>query len=188
MSSSAPTVQKPPSGVLQLGVVDITPLEAILSQLTESVWCEEDSRKPNKFACFHSTRHVIFRFCDFQDVRIFESRPAWKIWSQPLLSVMNQAIAGYSFDNPVYPKAMFASLSASRRIDSHIDGGKSARCAHKIHIPVCTEPDAILTVNGVKYHLQPGYAYEVNNRLVHGAFNGGTHNRIHFIFEVYNGN
>lgn len=82
---------------------------------------------------------------------------------------------------------MLASLAAGRRIDKHVDGGKATRCAHKIHVPVRTEPDATLFVGGAEHHLRKGHAYEVNNVIVHGAFNGGRHDRIHFIFEVFDG-
>ena len=45
----------------------------------------------------------------------------------------------------------------------------------------------MLTVDGATTHLEAGYAWEVNNLAPHAAFNGGTHDRIHFIFEVFEG-
>lgn len=186
-AGSAPVPVRKPAGIRSLGPVDVAPLEAILKRLTESVWRGEDAGKPNNFDCFHHTRHVIFRFCDFEDIRIFRSHPAWKIWSPSLLPVMDRASAAYGFTEPVYPKAMFASLAAGHRIDIHTDGGRATRSAHKIHVPVRTEPAAKLTVNGVERHLRQGRAYEVNNLLPHGAFNGGGRDRVHFIFEVFDG-
>lgn len=182
-----PPVRKPPGGIRPLGPVDIAPLEAILDRLTENVWRWEDENKPNKFACFHSTRHVIFRFCSFQDIRSFRSNPAWKIWSRSLLPVMDQVSAAYGFSEPVYPKAMLASLAAGHRIDKHVDGGKATRCAHKIHVPLRTGPAATFFVGGAERHLRKGHAYEVNNIIPHGAFNGGGDDRVHFIFEVFDG-
>ena len=35
--------------------------------------------------------------------------------------------------------------------------------------------------------LMAGHAWEINNLLVHGAFNGGETDRIHLIFEVFEG-
>lgn len=186
LGASPPRVRKPPA-VRSLGPVDIAPLEAILDRLTENVWRLEDGNKPNKFDCFHHTRHVIFRFCDFRDIRVFESYPGWKIWSRSLLPVMDRAIAAYGFAEPVYPKAMFASLAAGHRIDIHVDGGAATRRAHKIHVPIRTEPAALFIVDGVEQHLRQGYAYEVNNVLPHGAVNGGSRDRVHFIFEAFDG-
>ncbi len=185
-----PYVRKPREGVRLLGPVDVAPLEAILERLSENLWCAEDEAKPNKFGCFHHTRHVIFRF-SFQDVRDFRSWPAWHIWSGSLLPVMTEAVAGYGFSEPTFPRAMFARLAAGHRIDVHVDGmpGSPAAfgCSHKIHVPVRTEPSAVLEVDGVERHLRQGHAYEVNNILPHGAFNGGVRDRVHFIFEVFDG-
>ena len=183
-----PRVRKPAAGIRPLGPLDVSPLDAILERLTESVWRHEDDNKPNKFACFHSTRHVIFRFYNFRDVRDFRSNPGWTLWRSSLLPVMERAIAAYGFAEPVFPKAMFASLSAGKRIDTHTDGPASAAYrAHKIHVPIRTEPAALLFVDGVEHHLRRGHAYEVNNILAHGAFNGGRRDRVHFIFEVFDG-
>ncbi|MCY4148345.1 MAG: aspartyl/asparaginyl beta-hydroxylase domain-containing protein [Gammaproteobacteria bacterium] len=184
-----PKVCKPPApaGIRPLGPVDIAPLEAILNQLTENVWRMEDEHKPNNFDCFHHTRHIIFRFCSFKDIWSFSSNPAWKIWGRLLLPIMHQASAAYGFTEPVYPKAMFASLTAGHRIDTHIDGGPAAFYVHKIHVPVRTEIAAKIIVNKVAHHLRKGYAYEVNNKIPHGAYNGGCKDRVHFIFEVFDG-
>lgn len=186
-SAAGPPPVRKPSGIRPLGPVDIAPLEAILKRLTENVWHLEDDSKPNKFDCFRHTRHVIFRFCDFDDILDSWSNPAWKIWSQSLLTVMDRASAAYGFTEQVYPKAMFASLAADNRIDIHVDGGRAIRRAHKIHVPVRTEPAALLIVDGVEHHLRQGHAYEVNNTLPHGAFNGSSGDRVHFIFEVFDG-
>lgn len=182
-----PPVRKPPDGIRPLGPVDVAPLEAVLDSLTEKVWQLEDGAKPNRFACFHSTRHVVFRFCSFEDVRDSWSNPAWKIFGRSLLPVMEQATSAYGFAEPVYPRVMFASLAPGRRIDVHTDGKGAVRHAHKIHIPVRTSPAAVLTVGGVERHLRRGHAYEVNNILPHGARNGGREERIHFIFEAFDG-
>ena len=82
---------------------------------------------------------------------------------------------------------MLARLEAGRRIDLHVDGGGSHPLVHKIHVPLQTDPRAVLTVGGTRVHLAPGHAWEVNNLVPHEAFNGGAHDRIHFVFEVFEG-
>lgn len=182
-----PRVRKPTAGIRPLGPVDVSPLDAVLERLTESVWRHEDDNKLNKFDCFHSTRHVIFRFYNFRDVRDFWSNPSWTLWRSSLLPVMERATATYGFAEPVFPKAMFASLPAGKRIDTHADASRAMYRAHKIHVPIRTEPAALLFVDGVEHHLRRGHAYEINNILFHGAFNGGGQERVHFIFEVFEG-
>ena len=182
-----PPVEKP-VGVRRLGPVDTGPLKAMLERLTENVWSREDDSKDNDFPCFHHTRHIVFRFIDGnRDARRFRSYPGWTIWRRTLLPTMAQAIAPYGFSEPCYPKAMLARLGAGHCIDRHVDGAGSNLHTHKIHVPLRTEPAAVLTVDGVDYHLREGQAYEVNNIVPHGAFNGGMRDRIHFIFEVFDG-
>ena len=184
---SPPPVEKP-AGIRPLGPVDVGPLTAMLERLSENVWRWEDARKDNDFACFHHTRHVLFRFIDDnRDARRFTSYPGWWIWRRSLLPVMARASAAYGFAEPVYPKAMLARLAAGHGIDRHMDGGGSNLHTHKIHVPLQTGPAAVLTVDGADFRLEAGHAYEVNNLLPHGAFNGGGRDRIHFIFEVFDG-
>lgn len=182
-----PAVRKP-VGVRPLGPVNIAPLRAMLERLSDNVWDREDERKDNDFPCFHHTRHIIFRFIDGNhDARRFRSYPGWTIWHRSLLPVMTEASAAYGFPNPAYPKAMLARLAAGHGIDRHVDGAGSNLHTHKIHVPLRTEPAAVLTVDNVDYHLEEGHAYEVNNIVPHGAYNGGLRDRIHFIFEVFAG-
>ena len=100
---------------------------------------------------------------------------------------MVQASAPYGYAEPVYPKAMLARLAAGRGIDPHTDCGGMNPFTHKIHVPLETTPRATLAVAGAAFHLEAGYAWEVNNLADHGAFNGGGQDRIHFIFEVLEG-
>ena len=180
-----PKIMKP-EGIHGLGSVDIEPLKAWVDRLSPTVWDQEDQRKENRFFCFHHTQHIVFRFIEEnQDPCVFYSNPIWAIWKPVLLPIMEQAIAPYSYTQPTYPKAMLARLAAGHIIDRHVDGAGSNLYTHKIHIPLQTNPQATLMVNDITYHLQAGYAYEVNNIVPHGAENFGEADRIHFIFEVF---
>ena len=186
-----PRVQKPAT-VRRLGPVDASALTAQVARLSHEAWRREDGVKENRFPCFHHTRHVIFRFiAGNEDPRHFYSDPSWRVWSRWLLPPMTRAASVYGFAEPVFPKAMLARLEAGQWIDTHIDTNRdepgSHPLVHKVHIPLQTEPGAVVTVRGASTHLAPGYAWEVNNLAPHGAFNGGTRDRIHFIFEVFEG-
>ena len=182
-----PRVQKPAT-LRRLGPVDASALTARVARLSHEAWRREDAVKENRFRCFHHTRHVIFRFIvGNQDPRRFYSDLGWRVWSRWLLPPMTRAASIYGFAEPVFPKAMLARLEAGQRIDTHVDRAGSNPLVHKVHIPLQTEPGAVVTVSGASTHLAPGYAWEVNNLALHGAFNGGTRDRIHFIFEVFEG-
>ena len=180
-------VRKPHS-VRRLGPVDVAPLRALVARLSDKAWNRENAAKENDFSCFTHTRHIIFRFVPRDLTRpCFYSMPLWNLWQRWLLPVMARAAAPYGLTAPVYPKAMLARLAAGRGIDPHIDHGGMNPLVHKIHVPLETGPRATLTVRGAPFHLRAGHAWEVNNLAPHGAFNGEDHDRIHFIFEVFEG-
>ena len=177
-----------PALVRRLGSVDVTALRAQVAKLSEKVWEQENAVKENDFFCFAHTRHIIFRFPAINRPRVFYySRQIWKVWQRWLLPVMTRAAAAYGYAEPVYSKAMLARLAARHGIDRHTDRGSTTALVHKIHVPLETNPQATLTVGDTAFHLEIGSAYEVNNMAPHGAFNGGTHDRTHFIFEVCEG-
>lgn len=179
-----------PAFVRHLGAVDVAELRAHVERLSERVWRQEDAAKENHFYCFDSTRHIIFRFSSRNRTPLrFYSEPIWYIWQRLLLPVMAQAVAPYGYARPVYPKAMLARLVAGGRIGRHRDDetGGSHAFTHKIHVPLQTNSQATLTVGDTDVHLEVGHAWEINNLAPHGAFNGGAHDRVHFIFEVFDG-
>jgi hypothetical protein len=174
--------------IRDLGAVDVSALLALVRRLSERTWDGEDAIKENAYECFHHTRHVIFRFIhENLDPEKFYSNPSWEIWKPVLLPVMQAAIAPYGFRDPVFPKAMLARLAAGSMIDYHVDGEDSNLRTHKIHVPLITNPRALLLVADDIQHLAAGRAYEVNNVRLHSARNGGDEDRIHFIFEVFEG-
>lgn len=182
-----PKVEKPRT-VRCLGNVDSARLAALAARVSDETWASEDKDKENNFEVFHHTQHVIFRFISAnRDPEVHYANPAWEIWQPLLMPVMQQAIAPYGFRKPMFPKAMLARLRAGHIIDPHYDGAGSNLRVHKIHVPLITNPDALFQVNDDQFHLEPGKAYEVNNIVSHGASNMGTEDRIHFIFEVYEG-
>ncbi len=177
-----------PAGVRSLGPVDATALVAQVRRLSDRAWAGEDALKENTFEMFHHTRHVIFRFipnnlnpCDFY------STHAWPVWRGLLEPVMEAVVRPYGFERPVYPKAMLARLEAGAIIDPHVDGAGSHILTHKIHVPLITNPGALFLTGEDTCHLEAGQAYEVNNIGRHGAMNHGLEDRIHFIFEVFEG-
>lgn len=57
----------------------------------------------------------------------------------------------------------------------------------RVHIPLITNPDAFMFVDGKMWHLPVGNAYLVKVEHHHLAVNAGSENRIHVVFD-YCGN
>lgn len=183
----ADLVEKPRS-VRDLGAVDVSRLAAAVDAIPEGFWEVADAAKDNDFPCFHQTRHIVLRFVtDFDDPRAHFDKPLWPLWRKLLLPVMEQAIAPYGFAAPEFPKVMFARLAAGGRINRHVDARGTNLRTHKIHVPLITNPGARIEAGGELVHLECGFAYEINNINPHAASNDGTEDRIHLIFEVFEG-
>lgn len=177
-----------PDGILDLGPVDIAPLLARVAALGERAWQAENAHKENDFPVFHDTRHIVFRFIEGnRDPECFYDNPAWAFWEPLLMPVMRQAILPYGLADPRFPKAMLARLAAGAVIDPHRDGAGSNLSTHKIHVPLITNPQVRFLTGAHEHEMRVGRAYEVNNVGVHGAINRGAEDRIHFIFEVFDG-
>jgi hypothetical protein len=180
-------VQKP-HGVRELQPVDVTRLKNVVARISEDVWALEDAGKENAFECFHHTRHIVFRFIQgSRDHRVFYDRPLWRAWEGQVMPILRQAVTAYGFRDPVFPKVMLARLAAGYGIDRHTDGAGSNLYTHKIHIPLQTSEKAIFVVGDDAFHLREGIAYEVNNLRPHSVMNNGDLDRIHLIFEVFEG-
>ncbi len=62
------------------------------------------------------------------------------------------------------------------------DGKAAARL--RFHLPVDTNPDSELVLDGVVYAFQPGYVYLVNHGCVHAARNRGRSPRTHLVWDA----
>jgi hypothetical protein len=78
---------------------------------------------------------------------------------------------------------MVAKLLPHGTIEGHIDSHPSFSSAHRIHVPLVTNPDIIFQVDGKLVTMNVGYGYEINNKKIHSVHNGGDKARLHFIFD-----
>lgn len=58
---------------------------------------------------------------------------------------------------------------------------------YRWHLPVQTNPDAVLVVDGDELHLPVGQLYRLDPWLTHSARNDGTTPRIHLVWDVPRG-
>lgn len=180
-----PRVTKP-ALIRHLTAVDINPLKEQVERLSEMAWEKEDVAKPNNFACFHHTQHILFRFIsENRNAADYVSYPIWPLWAPLLQPVMQAAVAPYNFVRPVFPKAMLARLLAGGQIDLHRDGAGANLFTHKIHVPLQTNDGVRFLFENAEFQMELGEAYEVNNITGHGGRNDGAEHRIHLVFEVF---
>lgn len=66
----------------------------------------------------------------------------------------------------------------------HIDPRIFHRYSKRIHVPLYTNQDAYLEIEGNRYHLGENKIYEFNNMKKHRSLNLGKENRIHLILDI----
>lgn len=172
--------------VRELGLVDISSVREYILQLPQELWQTQDNDKPNKFQPLGRTEHIVFQFVrDYDNHMEVVDYPIWDEWKSRLLPILEAVTKPYGYENGGFSRIMLAKLPAHSKISLHIDPYKSSNYTHKIHIPIKTNPDVEFLVGHKRHHFLEGYAYEVNNKALHGVVNGGDSERIHLIFEYY---
>ncbi len=168
----------------ELGAIDTTALrDAIFSQ-EDAAWHEDKSRQES-FYVHNQTWSIILVAVDdtkWPD-RLVTNGPGWKRLADVAVPVMQEIIdKHYPADGEII-RAVAARLKAGENIKAHSDVHQSFHCAHRIHVPISTNPRVWFTIDGRPYQLKVGEAYEVNNQNQHSVVNKGDEDRITFIFD-----
>ena len=174
--------------IRELGKVNIEGLINKLNQLSKEDWDTEEDFKANynkrPKSALNSTQHIILRFSNKQTNPFrYTSYSRWDEFSPILLPILEEVTKSYGYKKGVYTRVMLAKLPPKSFISPHTDGDKMGSIPHKIHIPLQTNEGAFFFVDGIKYQLKKGEAYEVNNAAMHSVANSGDTDRIHLIFE-----
>jgi hypothetical protein len=176
--------------VKRLTKIDLNDIVLLRDRVSEhpDLWEKWDALKPNRFGVFNgNTQHIVFKYpVDLDDHRLSMTFPIWQEWKSILQPLIDQAVAPYDYKNGAVARIMLARLHPGCAIGMHIDSAQSAELPHKIHIPLKTSEDVVMTfADGESHHLAMGGAYEVNNRIKHGVHNPTRHDRIHLIFDYF---
>ncbi len=177
---------KKPKDILHLGDIEVDHILQQVNNISEELWNAESKWRENDYKVFTHTQHIVFIFGKGKDHHEFNVKPMWKIWGPLFQPLIEKAIESYGYEEGVLCKAMLAKLKSKGTIASHVDYVIRDKYVHKIHIPLITNPQAIMQIGEEDFHLEKGKAYEVNNMVMHGVTNQGDEDRVHFIFEYYN--
>jgi hypothetical protein len=82
--------------------------------------------------------------------------------------------------------AMMVKLPAGQNVGVHRDKGNYREFCSRLHIPLQTHPDVIMSCGDSEIHMELGKIYEINNtRWKHGVVNPSSVDRIHLIVDVF---
>jgi quercetin dioxygenase-like cupin family protein len=168
----------------ELGPIDSTALsEAIFGQ-EDVAWHEDESRQESFYVHDKTWSIVLVNVDDTKwPERIVHKRPGWERLAGVAVPIMEEIIKKHYPTGGEIIRAMAARLRAGQNIKAHSDVHQSFHCAHRIHVPISTNPKVWFTIDGRPYQLKVGEAYELNNQMQHSVVNKGDEDRITFIFD-----
>ena len=168
----------------ELGAIDTRALSDAILGLEDAVWHEDEYRQKS-FYVHNLTRSIILVSVDDNKwpEREVHHGPGWERLGDVAMPVMQEIIKKHYPTGGEVIRAVAASLTAGGNIKAHTDLHQSFHCAHRIHVPITTNPKVWFTIDGRPYQLKVGEAYEVNNQKQHSVTNKGGEHRITFIFD-----
>ncbi len=168
----------------ELGEVDCTELRDAILALDDEAWLE-DSYRQDEYDVHYDTRSIVLAFIDSKKWPeiVVSKEPGWDRLADLALPVMNDVISRLYPPGGTVIRAMAAKLLAGKKITPHVDRHQSFHKAHRIHIPISTNPRVRFMIEGQPYQFKMGEAYEINNQKMHSVMNKGSEDRITFIFD-----
>ncbi|MGD8359517.1 MAG: aspartyl/asparaginyl beta-hydroxylase domain-containing protein [Lysobacterales bacterium] len=170
------------SSLRELGPVDSGPLIATVLAQDEQAWRAQQYRQ-NAYEVHNQTESLVMIFCNGWPELQVTKEPAWDLLKETAIPLMQTIIETHYAPGGTIIRAMAAKLKAGGIISPHRDSHPSFTHAHRIHIPVTTNPGVRFMINGRPHKLQVGQAYEINNQRNHSVMNAGSEDRITFIFD-----
>ena len=175
--------------IRELGPVDMRALSDKILSLDEAAWHEEEVRQKKYQEVHYNTESVILIFCDHDDWPNIDliKGAGWNSLYEEAIPVMHGIIEKFYPKGGTIIRAMAAKLKAGKNIPPHTDNHNSFHAGHRIHVPITTNKKVRFMIEGRPYRLEIGNAYEINNQKRHGVMNGGSEDRITFIFDYVPG-
>lgn len=170
----------------KVGHVDPGPLERAVLALPEERWHEETGRQAT-YAAHRHTQTIPLIFDPDMRHTGATVRPGFAPIAPLLQPAFDAITAHFGADGPHGPgyfaRVLLVRLSAGTQIATHRDNGESLSRAHRIHLPIVTNPQTEFAIVGVIKHLAAGELWEINNRKLHAVRNLGTQARIHAVID-----
>ena len=82
-------------------------------------------------------------------------------------------------------RVMLIELAPRSRIAEHRDEGGYAEATERYHLPITTNPDCIVHINGEFAHLEPGDVWWFDKHSPHSVVNMGREPRVHMVMDLF---
>ncbi|MDJ0387539.1 aspartyl/asparaginyl beta-hydroxylase domain-containing protein [Roseomonas sp. E05] len=111
--------------------------------------------------------------------------PEWLQYKDVLAPVVEQVIAPLKTPRGVVTRLALVRLRAGAHVAPHTDGHPMAAKAHRIHLSLSSTPSVEYKIDGRKFTMLKGHAYDFNNRVRHSVRNNGKRDRINLFVDYY---
>ncbi|MGO9038450.1 MAG: aspartyl/asparaginyl beta-hydroxylase domain-containing protein [Steroidobacteraceae bacterium] len=165
-----------------LGFVDSRRLTERVLAADESAW-HLDTRRQDDYEVHVETQSIILVFFDGWPTVNVAHGSGWDAFADLAMPVMEELVAKHYPPGGMVLRVVLARLLPGRQIEAHTDKHPSFSIAHRIHVPLLTNPGVEFIVGTERIATRPQYAFELNNKLPHSVANRGDTARIHLIFD-----
>ena len=177
----------------KLGTLDVASLKDAVATISDEEWAESSWRE-KQFATHVNTQTIQLVFD--QDFR--HSNPTYlpkyeelKLLLEPLTSLIarhyNKSLTAKRLQKKhgkgYLIRMILARLAPHGIIPPHGDQGYSLLHAHRIHMPIISQGDALFTVGDTTKQLIEGEVWEINNKRTHSVTNFCDSPRVHLISD-----
>jgi len=175
-----------PSGKADILEMDGMPQQALQAMLEkiEDAWWDRDIRH-NLYRNHATTRCIRLRHVtdyDFNNTKLMSFPELDDVFKQEVDDVLSALSRHYEYCDFT---AIILLLPAGAKIEPHVDQGRWFRLAHRIHVPLVTNPDVEFRVGGDCVSMKVGKAYEIDNaNKIHAVANNGATDRVHLVVDL----
>ncbi len=147
-------------------------------------WARRTKRDPEPFLPIGRDETDIGPIYTFPDWRDFEGV------LQPIVDQVTGMFEAKSGAKPgtksgIVTRLALVMMPPGYKIAPHIDGQQMAHKAHRVHVPLICPPGVEYKVDGKKFTMKLGYAYDFNNRVRHSVRHNGKKPRVNLFLDYY---
>lgn len=165
-----------------LGHVDCRRLTERVLECDESAWYEDNRRQDDYEVHVQTQSIVLVFFSGWPTVKVTHAR-GWDKFSDVVMPIMQEIVARHYAPGGMVLRVILARLLPNCRIERHFDKHPSFSIAHRIHVPILTNPDVEFIVGTERIPPCAHHAFELNNMMPHSVTNNGGSARVHLIFD-----
>jgi hypothetical protein len=109
--------------------------------------------------------------------------PQWKTMGPVIAPLVDQATAYLNAPRGIATRIAIVEMVPNGKIAPHVDGQAHAAAAHRLHIPLISPPGVEYKIDGKKFRMEVGQAYDFNNRKQHGVRNKSPRPRVNILVD-----